>query len=134
MKRKPGFRRADRIEAAVHRCISDIIGRDLPEELPAMVTVTTVRVTTDLRHANIFCACFNSSEDLAKEAYAKLLEMKPFIRRQLAKKLEAKYVPELHFQRDDITVHATRVVGALGRLVAEADARDERDSGDPPSD
>jgi ribosome-binding factor A len=134
MKRKTGYRRADRIEAAVHRCISEVIGRDLPEELPAMVTITSVRVTSDLRHANVFCACFNSSEELAEEAFNKLLEMKHFIRRQLAGQMDSKYVPELHFERDNITGKATQMVGALGRLVAEADQRDGRDDGDRAAD
>ena len=118
-----GYRRSDRVEASVQRAVSEIIARALPEELPALVTVTAVRTSPDLRHANIFVACFSGDEDLVELSFSKLLSMQGFIRSLLPRYAPMKYVPNLHFERDDQVAFGTRVVSDLGRLVKEADAR-----------
>ena len=38
-----GYRRADRVEVSVQRALSEILTRELPQELPSLVTVTAVR-------------------------------------------------------------------------------------------
>ena len=53
-----GYRRADRVEVSVQRALSEILTRELPQELPSLVTVTAVRMSPDLRHANVFVASF----------------------------------------------------------------------------
>ena len=50
-------------------------------------------------------------------------EMQGFIRGLLPRYAPMKYVPNLHFERDEQVAYGTRVVGDLGRLVEEADAR-----------
>ncbi len=120
-----GYRRSDRVEVSVQRAISDIIARELPEELPALVTVTAVRMSPDLRHANIFVACFSDDEQMVEQSFSKLLSMQGFIRRALPRYAPMKYVPNLHFERDNQVAYGTRVVGDLGRLVKEADERDD---------
>ena len=126
-----GYRRSDRVEVSVQRAISEIIARELPEELPALVTVTAVRMSPDLRHANIFVACFSDDEQMVEQSFSKLLSMQGFIRRALPRYAPMKYVPNLHFERDNQVAYGTRVVGDLGRLVKEADERagQERDDG-----
>ena len=129
-----GYRRSDRVEASVQRAISEIIARELPEELPALVTVTTVRMSPDLRHANIFVACFSSDEELVELSFSKLLSMQGIIRRLLPRSAPMKYVPNLHFERDNQVAYGTRVVGDLGRLVKEADERAGHELDDDGSD
>lgn len=118
-----GYRRSDRVEASIQRAVSEIITRELPVELPALVTVTAVRMGNDLRHANVFVACFSSDEELVEKTFSKLFEMQGFIRGLLPRYAPMKYVPNLHFERDEQVAYGTRVVGDLGRLVEEADAR-----------
>lgn len=125
-----GYRRADRVEVSVQRALSEILTRELPQELPSLVTVTAVRMSPDLRHANVFIASFSDDQDLVERSFAKLLEMKPFIRKLLPRYAPMKYVPNLHFERDDQVAYGTRVVGDLGRLVREADERAARGTSD----
>ena len=123
-----GYRRADRVEVSVQRGVSEILARGLPEELPALVTVTAVKMSSDLRHANVFLACFGQDDALVELSFSKLKEMQTFIRKELPRYVPMKYVPQLHFERDDQVAYGTRVVGELGRLVEEADARVESES------
>ena len=118
-----GYQRSDRVRASVQRGVSEIIARDLPQELPALVTVTGVKMSSDLRHANVFVACYSQDDDLVELSFAKLNEMQGFIRKMLPRYVPMKYVPQLHFERDEQVAYGTRVVGELGRLVEQADAR-----------
>ncbi|MDE0882322.1 MAG: 30S ribosome-binding factor RbfA [Myxococcota bacterium] len=127
------FRRADRVEVSIQRGVSQILTRGLPEDLPALITVTAVDMSSDLRHANVLLACYSQDESLVEETFRKLQGMQAFIRGELPKYVPMKYVPQLHFRRDDAAVYGTRVVGDLGRLVKEADAR-EQDHPDEPTD
>jgi len=121
-----GFRRADRVETALQRAVSAILQRELTVELPCLVTVTAVKVSTDLRHADVLLACFGD-EEAASKAFEMLKEQRRQIRAVLPRYAPMKYVPELHLRRDKLVAQGTRVVGELGRLVAEADARSEID-------
>jgi len=129
-----GYRRADRVEVTVQRGISEILTRDLPEDLPALVTVTSVKMTADLRHANVFFACYSSDPILVEKTFAKLQEYQPLIRRALPRYAPMKYVPELHFEADNALAYGSRVVGELGRLVEEAEARRDGDGDGQPRD
>ena len=86
-----GYRRADRVEVSVQRAVSEILTRDLPEDLPALATVTAVKMSSDLRHANIFVACYSSDEVLVERTFAKLLELKAFIRGALPRYAPVSY-------------------------------------------
>ena len=124
-----GYRRADRVEVSVQRALSEILTRELPQELPSLVTVTAVRMSPDLRHANVFVASFSDDPDLVERSFAKLLEMKPFIRKLLPRYAPMKYVPNLHFERDDQVAYGTRRRGpwASGSRGGRAGgSRDER--------
>ena len=129
-----GYRRSDRVEVSVQRAVSEIIARELPEELPVLVTVTAVRMSPDLRHANVFVACFSGDDELVEVSFSKLLSMRGFIRSMLPNYAPMKYVPNLHFERDDQVAFGTRVVNDLGRLVKEADARVGQDVDDDGTD
>ena len=129
-----GSRRSDRVEVSVQRAVSEIIARELPEELPVLVTVTAVRMSPDLRHANVFVACFSGDDELVEVSFSKLLSMRGFIRSMLPNYAPMKYVPNLHFERDDQVAFGTRVVNDLGRLVKEADARVGQDVDDDGTD
>lgn len=62
------------------------------------VTITSVKVTNDLRTARVFYSVFRAedSEGVKKG----LLSAKGFIRSHLAKQLKTRYVPELEFKED----------------------------------
>lgn len=62
------------------------------------VTITSVKVTNDLRTARVFYSVFNAedSEGVKKG----LFSAKGFIRSHLAKQLNMRYVPELEFKED----------------------------------
>ena len=99
--------RADRVEVSVQRALSEILTR-----APSRAAVIGDRDggpdEPDLRHANVFVASFSDDPDLVERSFAKLLEMKPFIRKLLPRYAPMKYVPNLHFERDDQVAYGLR--------------------------
>jgi ribosome-binding factor A len=107
-------RRSQRVSEALRQEVAEIVGYELSDPRLAVVTVTEVHVTPDLRTAQIRVLC----EEPAREAEAlRALEgARHFIRRQLAARLRLWRLPELHFEPDRSSQAAGRVEQLLARL------------------
>jgi ribosome-binding factor A len=94
----------------------DIDDEDLKGEI---VTVAEVRMSPDLQHATVFASALSgkNSDDLARA----LNRHHRFLRGELARRVELKYVPDLAFRGD----HAADAAGRIDELLRSPDvARD----------
>ncbi len=83
------------------------------------VTVAEVRMSPDLQHATVFASALSgkNSDDLARA----LNRHHRFLRGELARRVELKYIPELVFRGD----HAAEAAGRIDELLRSPDvARD----------
>lgn len=89
----------------VRRALAEIIGRGTihdPDLLDVAITISEVRVSSDMRHATCYVAPLGGSltgEDSDKLVKA-LTRVKSFLRGQLAKEVTFKYLPDLAFSAD----------------------------------
>jgi ribosome-binding factor A len=90
------FKRADRVGEAIKAEIAEIISRKIKDPRVGFVTVTSVQVTDDLRFARIYIA--PSIEDSGETALKSLSHAGGFIRKELGKALQLRYLPELVFK------------------------------------
>jgi ribosome-binding factor A len=76
-----------------------------------VVTVAEVRVSPDLRHATVFASALSgmNTDDLARA----LNRHQRFLRGELARRVELKYVPDLVFRGD----HAAEAAGRIEELL-----------------
>ena len=77
------------------------------------VTVTEVRMSPDLRNADAFVIPLGGGDGDA--AVAALTRAKPFLRRQVARSVSLKYVPDIFFIADDSFDEAARIDALLRR-------------------
>jgi len=91
----------------------------------ALVSITGVKTTPDLRHARVFLAV--TGERAAQEAALRGLERaRGFLRAALAKSgVRLRYLPELHFVLDETMETASRVEQILRELAREGDHLDQ---------
>ena len=75
------------------------------------VTITEVRVSPDLRNATVYALPFGS--DNADALKAALLRHQRYLRGELAKRIDLKYVPTLSFEIDETYENAQRVDAIL---------------------
>jgi ribosome-binding factor A len=86
-----------RLESNALRELALILRQDAKNKHLSNVTVTEVRITNDLSYMTIYYTFYQGKE----ENYQKALEdCKGYLRSALAKKLNARKMPELIFKRD----------------------------------
>jgi len=118
------FKRAARVADLIQMEIADILLRQTGDPRLQRVTVTGVKVTDDLRLAKLFyvemgenTVCEDTQEGLRKAT--------GFLRRELGKRLQLRYVPELHFVHDKSFAYGDRIE----RLLAGIQGDGESDAG-----
>ena len=110
------FKRAERVGDAVHHEVSNILLRDIKDPRIDMVTVTGTKVSDDLRHANVFYSVIGD-EQRWREVKKGLASSKGYIKRQLAKRLKMKYMPDIHFNEDRTLEQGERIDSLLSGIV-----------------
>jgi len=98
--------------------ISAIFARELRDNLPGLVTVTSVEMTPDLRHARVWISLFGSAEQRSA-ALATLGESVPFIRRLLGARIRLRHTPELTFVEDRSIEEGDRMVTLIEGITRE---------------
>src|SRR5277367_160173 len=112
------FKRADRVSEAIKREISVMLTQEIKDPGIHFVTVTTVETADDLRHSRIFVSILGD-EETRKESMAGLERAKGYIRRELGKRLQLRYTPDIHFNLDKSLDHAMKIKGILNKLKTE---------------
>jgi ribosome-binding factor A len=88
-----------------------------------MVTVTDVRLSENLRDAQVFVIVAGNEEE-HRVALTALRHAAPFIRKQLSLSLNLPRTPEIHFVRDTVEEHGERVDRLLQQLAREKNSEE----------
>jgi len=75
------------------------------------ITVTEVRMSPDLKQANVYCAPLGASIDKEKhpEIFKALDHAAPHLRHLLGQKIDMKFTPSLKFRSDESFAEARRI-------------------------
>ncbi|MCX7815916.1 MAG: 30S ribosome-binding factor RbfA [Syntrophales bacterium] len=102
------FRRAERVADRICEELSEILQREVGDPRVAMVTITGAKVSSDLRHARVFYV--ELGQDVCRpETQEAMRRATGFLRRQLGKRLQLRYVPELIFEVDKSFICGSRI-------------------------
>lgn len=93
--------RPARIAEQIKREVSQMLQRDIKDDRVGlgMTSITAVEVSRDLRHARIYVSIYGSESD-RQQTMQGLLSATGFVRRELAKRLTLRFVPEISFAED----------------------------------
>ena len=109
-------RRVDRIEEQLRIEISEIIEREIHDPRVGLATVTSVRISSDLRHARIFVTALGAEEEHKRTIHG-LTSAAGYIRRSLSKRLHhLKRIPELTFDYDESVEQSLRIEKLLQEI------------------
>ncbi|MEK7375598.1 MAG: 30S ribosome-binding factor RbfA [Candidatus Margulisiibacteriota bacterium] len=100
--------RSDRVAERIKIEVSDIIARQVDDPRIGFVTITSVKVTPDIKYAKIYLSVLGSEEE-KKEALEGILSAKNFIKVKLCSKLELRSMPEITFEFDASLEKATKL-------------------------
>src|SRR5258708_7620815 len=102
------MRRPERVADTLREEISEIVGFELEDPRVAMVTVTDVRISDDLRDARVYVTVSGTDAE-AGEALVALRHAAHYVRKQLGFSLNLRHTPEIHFMRDTVEEKASRI-------------------------
>lgn len=105
-------RRVERVSQNMREVLAELLLREVKDPRVDMVTVCHVDVSPDLRQARVLVSCIGDAAR-QKAALAGLASAAGFLRAQLSRRLQLRYVPELRFGIDQSFEHAARVAELL---------------------
>jgi ribosome-binding factor A len=100
--------RTEKVAEEIKHQIAGVLTKDLAELNLGLVTVTRVRVATDLKNAKIYLS-FIGNKEPAEACIEKINARKKQIRMHLSSKIHLRFIPELVFYHDDTTEYANRI-------------------------
>ncbi len=110
---KAATQRQLRVGELIRHALADILlrGEIADPDLGRPVTVTEVRLSPDLRHATVYVRPLGAGD--AAALVAALKRHHRFLRGELAKRVEMKYLPVLVFRIDESFDEAERIDALL---------------------
>lgn len=110
------IKRADKIAEALHELISGLLVKGVKDPRIGFTTITAVKVTDDLHLATIFFTVIgNDAEKKATEQG--LNSARGFIRKEMAKSLRMRYVPDILFKYDESVDYGRRIDSLLNEVI-----------------
>lgn len=85
-----------------------------PRVAEAMLTITHVDTTSDLRYARVYVSALNCEDE--KGLIKGLKSAAGFLRRELGSKLSLRYTPELQFFMDDSIAYGAHILDMLNHV------------------
>lgn len=123
--------RTERVAKLVQQDVADILANELDHELPALFTVTGVRMTKDLSIAYVYVSALGERGPAMKAAFKHLQEMQPQVRRALAARMrhQLRSMPDVRFFFDESLEQANKMDALLDQIRAEREAREAAQGG-----
>ena len=114
------YRRTDRLGDQIRVEVADIIARKLKDPRVGFVTVMSVEVSADLRHAKVYVSILGDEKTQA-EAMKGLNSATGFVRGEIGRRIKIKFTPDIVFRQDHSLEQAAHVLDILGHIKKEED-------------
>jgi ribosome-binding factor A len=99
-------------DESVKIALADILIEDVEDPRLRLVTITSVRVSPDLRHAHVYVTAHGDAARY-KEVLAGLESAKGRLRSGLGRRVSMKYLPEFSFHVDESVDEGMRITEVL---------------------
>ena len=118
--------RTERVAGEIQKSLAEILQQDFSHLYNGLLTVTTVRVTPDLRHCKAYISLI-SKDGAREQSLLRIQQETPRIRMALAHSIRMRYVPELRFYLDDTQDEVDRIEHLFQEIHRREDEHKQRD-------
>jgi len=108
--------RITRVNEILRREIADLIERYGFKDGTCLISVTGVRVSSDLRNAAVEVSVFGGGPGTKGEALAFLRQHRCDLQQKIARDVTLKYTPVLHFTIDNTIEEGDRVLAMINEI------------------
>ena len=111
--------RIERVNGELQRQIAKVIANDIrdPRLQGAIVSVTNVHTTPDLKYAKVHLSVYADSDEKKKEAFDTVVRSRSFIRNKIKESVQIRLMPELHFVIDNSCDYGMHIDKILSNMV-----------------
>lgn len=107
--------RPERVREFIKEQVGEIIQRDLKDPRIGFVSVTSVEVSADLRHAKVFVSVLGDAQAKA-DTMAGLESAQGYVRGELGRRLQMRFFPEVLFRLDESIERGVRVMSLIRQV------------------
>ena len=100
--------RARRVGDQMRAVLAELVQREVQDPGVGFVTVTEVRMSSDLQYATVFVSVMGDGDSEA-QSLASLRRAAPFLRSEVGKRLRLRHTPDLRIQLDQTLEHGDRI-------------------------
>ena len=112
-------RRTEQVNELLRQELSGLIGRELSDpRISGIVSITRVDVSPDLRHALAYVSVLGTDDERASTLTA-LDHARPYLRRELSRRLSLRYTPDVAFLGDTSMAQAQEMTDLMRRTAEE---------------
>jgi ribosome-binding factor A len=124
------FPRSKRVGQQLQRALSELMRKELRDPRLGLVTVTEVRMSSDLSYATVYYSVLGADEQVAQEI---LDEAADRFRGPVGRALGVRHSPELRFVKDELIEGGARLSALINQAVKEDEARHIDEGEDKPN-
>jgi ribosome-binding factor A len=110
--------------------LSELIRRELRDPRLGMITLTDVRMSSDLSYATIYYSVLGADPHLSQQILTQAADM---LRGPLGRAIGIRHSPELRFVKDELIESGARLSGLINKAVKDDEARHVDDEPAPES-
>jgi len=116
--------RSERLAEAIKKEVSDLLRDEIKDPRIGFVSITAVKVSKDLRYADIFASVYGepAAQKASMEALAKA---QGFVRSELGKRIRLRYTPEITFKLDQSIGQGARLIKLMEEVREKGGPSDE---------
>ncbi len=119
-----------RINGEVQKELSKIISMEIKDpRIHPMTSVVNVEVAPDLKHAKVYISVLGNEEE-RDNTYAGLKSAAPYIRSLLAKTINLRNTPELHFIMDQSIEYGINMSKMIDEVNHKKDEEEDGENGE----
>lgn len=116
-----------RINGEVQRVLAEVIRGEIKDpRISPLTSVVAVEVAPDLKHCKAYISVLGN-EEAQKDTLAGLRSAEGFIRSRLAKAVNLRNTPELHFVIDQSIAYGVNMTRKIDEVMAEQNSRNGED-------
>ncbi|MCO1334676.1 30S ribosome-binding factor RbfA [Microbulbifer sp. OS29] len=123
------FHRADRVADAMRRELAQLIQKEVRDPRVGMINVNDVEVSRDLATAKVFVTLVGEDDrEKINASMTVLNKAAGFLRTQLARSIQMRSIPRLHFRYDETSVRGQELSALIEKAVNSDRKHNDDDS------
>lgn len=110
------YSRTRRVGEQIQREMAQLVQQEIKDPRIGLVTISAVKLSRDMSHANIYFTVFDEAHPI--EETLKVLDgAAGFLRHELAKRMQLRIIPQIHFKYDESISYGNELSALINKAV-----------------